>query len=81
MPGRSGLDVLARLHELGIRAPMVLMTAFPDHCSQAGGRELGAVAVLEKPFELDDLRMIVLNLSSRRTRAGEPSAPHGETAT
>lgn len=65
MPGRSGLDVLVSLRELGISAPVVLMTAFPDHCSQASALELGAVTLLEKPFEIDDLRMIVLNLLPR----------------
>jgi DNA-binding response OmpR family regulator len=65
MPGKSGLDVLASLRKLGISAPVVLMTAFPDHCSEASALELGAVTLLAKPFELDDLRMIVLNLLPR----------------
>ena len=66
MPGLSGLDVLGKMRELGMRAPVVLMTAFSDSCSEERARELGAVTLVEKPFELDDLRMIVLNLVPRR---------------
>lgn len=71
MPGLSGLDVLARMRERGIAAPVVLMTAFPEQCTEAGARALGAVTLVEKPFELDDLRMIVMNLlpSERHGRA------------
>jgi CheY-like chemotaxis protein len=62
MPGASGIDVLGRMRALQIAAPVVLMTAFPEHCNEQSARELGATTLLEKPFELDDLRMIVLNL-------------------
>jgi CheY-like chemotaxis protein len=70
MPGYTGLDVLAQLRELGLSTPFVLMTAFPDQCSETAARALGAVTLVEKPFELDDLRMIVMNLvpSPRRAR-------------
>ena len=66
MPGLSGLDVLGKMRELDIHAPVVLMTAFSHGCSEARARELGAVTLVEKPFEIDDLRMIVLNLVPRR---------------
>jgi DNA-binding NtrC family response regulator len=79
MPGRSGLDVLSHLRELGIAAPVVLMTAFPDHCTEANAVQLGAVTLVEKPFEIDDLRMIVLNLSSSRKGKRESVSPVGGT--
>jgi CheY-like chemotaxis protein len=75
MPGCSGLDVLAELREVGLSAPFVLMTAFADQCSEAGARSLGAVTLVEKPFEIDDLRMIVMNLvPTRRRFHGAPQA-------
>jgi DNA-binding response OmpR family regulator len=68
MPGSSGLDVLAQLRELGLSTPFVLMTAFPDQCTEPCARELGAVTLVEKPFEIDDLRMIVMNLVKKPAR-------------
>lgn len=62
MPHRSGLHALERLRNAQVMTPVVLMSAFPEHCSNERANELGAVTLLEKPFELDDLRMIVLNL-------------------
>jgi CheY-like chemotaxis protein len=79
MPHCSGLDALVQLRELGVHSPVVLMTAFPDHCSEAGARELGAVTLVEKPFELDDLRMIVMNIlppHSRVRAQQQQAAPH-----
>ncbi|HMJ13684.1 MAG TPA: response regulator, partial [Polyangiaceae bacterium] len=65
MPQRDGLAALDQLRAAGIHTPAVLMTAYPEHCETSRADELGALTVLEKPFELDDLRMIVLNLAPR----------------
>jgi CheY-like chemotaxis protein len=74
MPGSSGLEVLARMRELGVDVPVVLMTAYANQLAKAGAADLGAVTVLEKPFELDDLRMIVLNLAPQRVSEAPSSA-------
>ncbi|MBI5501400.1 MAG: response regulator [Deltaproteobacteria bacterium] len=55
MPGCSGLDVLHVMREVGVAVPVVLITGFPDPGVLAEARRLGARAILEKPFELDDL--------------------------
>lgn len=62
MPGRSGFEVLQDLRKLGVMTPVVLMTAFGDRFTQSRARDLGALTLLEKPFDIDDLRMVVLNL-------------------
>jgi DNA-binding response OmpR family regulator len=64
MPEASGLDVLQRLKSARVSTPVVLMTAFPDPLVTAQASSLGATTLITKPFELDDLRMIVLNLTS-----------------
>jgi DNA-binding NtrC family response regulator len=66
------------LRELGIGSPVVLMTAFPDHCSEASAREHGAVTLIAKPFEIDDLRMIVLNLLPSLRKAHINGKPLGD---
>ncbi len=62
MPGRNGLDVLAGLRWADWAMPVILITGFGDRQTHAEARRLGAAAVFDKPFELDDLRTAVCNL-------------------
>ncbi len=66
MPGHSGLDVLAGLRRSGWDTPILLITAFGDDETHAHARRLGAAAIMDKPFDLDDLTMAVLNLAAQR---------------
>jgi CheY-like chemotaxis protein len=59
MPGLTGLDVLAILRCASARTPVVLITAFGDAETHAEARELGAITVLDKPFDVDVLRDVV----------------------
>ena len=59
MPGLSGLDVLAILRCANWRTPVILITAFGDEATHAEGRELGAAAVFDKPFDIHALRTAV----------------------
>jgi two-component system response regulator (stage 0 sporulation protein F) len=62
MPGCSGIDVLARLRSAGNSTPFVLITAFGDYNVQNRAAELGASALFDKPFDLDELCRTVLKL-------------------
>ncbi len=59
MPGLSGLDVLAALRSSKSTAPVILITAFGDGRTHETAQRLGAAAIFDKPFELDDLRRAV----------------------
>jgi DNA-binding NtrC family response regulator len=59
MPGVSGLDVLATLRREDWSTPVILMTAFGDLETRAEARRLGAKALFDKPFDVDDLRTAV----------------------
>ena len=61
MPRLSGLGVLRALARAHQDVPVVLMTAFSDGSVSAIARELGAVGVLCKPFDPDDLLTAVCN--------------------
>jgi CheY-like chemotaxis protein len=56
MPCLSGLDVLATLEQDGHRTRTVVITAFGSQETHEKARALGAVAVFDKPFDIDDLR-------------------------
>lgn len=55
MPGLSGLEVLSILRCGFWRVPVILLTAFGDEQVEAEARELGAAALMSKPFDLGDL--------------------------
>jgi CheY-like chemotaxis protein len=65
MPVRDGLSVMRELRERGNSPRFVLITAFPEEQVRAEALRLGAVAVLDKPFDFDELRRVV-----RKVREG-----------
>ncbi|MBK8995279.1 MAG: response regulator [Myxococcales bacterium] len=67
MPGFSGLDVLTALRRVSVRCPVVLVTAFGDEALHQFARQLGVVAVLDKPFDVNELTYFA---SVQRTLSG-----------
>lgn len=61
MPKLSGLGVLDALRRAQWNVPVILMTVMGDGSVQTLARRLGAVGVLRKPLDIDDLRTAVLN--------------------
>ncbi len=59
MPSLSGLDILEGFHGRPDFPPVILITAFGDEETHVRARESGAIAVLDKPFEVDGLLAIV----------------------
>ena len=74
MPGHSGLDILARLHRLQSKLPVIIITAFGDSATRRLAASLGAVAVFGKPFDVDDLRTAILHFAAN-SLARRPAAP------
>lgn len=56
MPGFSGLDVLTAMRGRTSRVPILVITAFGDARTTRLAQSLGAVSVLKKPFDLDELK-------------------------
>ncbi len=65
MPDRDGLAVMRGLSERGYQPPFILMTAFGDRHTHAAAHALGAVAVLDKPFDFDELRHQLRSFATR----------------
>jgi len=55
MPAHSGLEILDAGRQLAGFPPMILITAFGSESVHSKARRLGAVAVFDKPFDVDDL--------------------------
>jgi DNA-binding response OmpR family regulator len=55
MPGHSGLDILDAGRQLEGFPPMILITAFGSDALHARAWRLGAAAVFDKPFDVEDL--------------------------
>jgi DNA-binding response OmpR family regulator len=61
MPHLSGLGVLEALQMADVVVPTVVMTMLEDESLRIIAKRLGAVGVLHKPFDVDDLRTALLN--------------------
>ncbi len=59
MPGWPGLEALAKLGQHPAMPPVILFTAFGDEDTHKRAREIGALTLLDKPFDIDHLRAIV----------------------
>jgi CheY-like chemotaxis protein len=77
MPGLSGLGVLEAIKRARLRFPVVLMTVLRDDSIHVVAKRLGAVGVLHKPIDLDDLRTAIANAALAFDRLGPGSAGGG----
>ncbi len=62
MPGWNGLAVLQHLRREDWAMPFIVITAFGDEDTHQEASRLGAAAVFDKPFDVDDLRTAVFNI-------------------
>ncbi len=75
MPGKNGLEILSGLDQGGVTTPVLLMTAFGDDRTHWLARRLGAIAVLDKPFDLDELIAIMVEAVWHPADLIAPDAP------
>lgn len=55
MPGMSGFDLMRRLLAHHSSVPVIMITAHAEPELEARAAAVGAVCLLQKPFEADDL--------------------------
>jgi two-component system, LuxR family, response regulator FixJ len=55
MTGISGLDLQDRLKQRGVRLPVIVLTAYPRTRSTVRAMKAGAVTLLEKPYDDEEL--------------------------
>ena len=74
MPDGDGLDVLRALRGSGSEAPFVLMTAYATVPTAVQAMREGAYDYITKPFDLDELKALVLRAAGEAGTRKEPVA-------
>ncbi|MGB2987490.1 MAG: response regulator [Phycisphaerae bacterium] len=74
MPEMTGLRFLVELRKHDRTTPVILVTAFGDAATRADAYRLGAGAVLDKPFELDDFCSLVRQFAPLNERGPRSQA-------
>ena len=78
LPGRSGLEVLARLRRSDNGIPVLIITARDAVTERIKGLDSGADDYLVKPFDLDELSARMRALLRRRSGRASPVIEHGD---
>lgn len=73
MPGASGFDVLKKAQDVTPETPVIMITAFGTVESAIEAMKLGAYDYINKPFKIDEIRIIVGNALDRRRLKAEVS--------
>lgn len=59
LPRLSGTEVLKRIREMGIKTPVIIITAYATIKNTFECTQLGAVAYIQKPFTADKVKTIL----------------------
>lgn len=73
MPGMSGLEVLEWLRAEVPDIPVVMMSAFDDTQDAVTAMKMGAVDYLAKPFDVDELILLIRETDAKRRLEAEVS--------
>lgn len=74
LPGQSGLDWVARLHQAGERCDVIFITAYADLNATIGAIRAGATDFILKPFRVEQLLAAVKRCVANRAREREMAA-------
>ena len=78
MPEMSGIDLMRRLRELGIKLPVIVMTGHGDVPLAVEAMKAGAVDFIEKPFNDDTMLTAVHAALARGEAVGKRAAERAE---
>lgn len=66
MPDINGLDLLVRVKKEFPKIKFIIMTAYGSPDIQKEANRRGAIVYIEKPFEINDIRKIILELIGKK---------------
>lgn len=64
LPEVRGTEVLKRIRELGIKTPVIIITAYATVKNAVDCTNMGAVAYLQKPFSADKIKSVLIELDN-----------------
>jgi len=73
MPEMNGTEVLKIIREMGVRCPVIIMTAYATVKNAVDCTRLGAVAYLQKPFSPDRVSSILDEILTSKENRDEKS--------
>jgi len=68
MPDINGLDLLVRIKKEFPQTKVIIMTAYGSSDVQKEANRRGSLYYVEKPFEISDIRKIILDLIGKKKR-------------
>ncbi len=71
MPGMDGIELLKRVRSSGIEVPVIMITAYATVESAVEAMKLGALDYITKPFQVDELKIVVGNVFERQRLISE----------
>jgi len=74
MPGMDGVELLRRIRQAGSDVPVILMTAYGSVSSAVEAMKLGAFDYIQKPFEADEIELLVKRAVQDRCLRAENEA-------
>ena len=77
MPNLDGLELLERVRKLSPGLPVVLMTAFGTVSTAVDAMKRGAADYLTKPFERDELLLVIEKVMRQRRLEDEVASLRG----
>ncbi|MAW85194.1 MAG: sigma-54-dependent Fis family transcriptional regulator [Phyllobacteriaceae bacterium] len=80
LPDMSGIDIMDRLQEAGVKSPVVVITANASIKTAVEVMRLGAYDFIVKPFNAERLNKTVADAISAGTRAEPAPRPAGRAA-
>jgi len=80
MPGVTGIEVLEGIHDAEWFVPMILITAFGNEEVHRQADELGAAAMFDKPFDIDELVAKIRQVLVLDTDLGDNWSPRPSRA-
>lgn len=80
MPGMSGLDVLEWLNAEAPDIPVIMMSAHDNTADAVNAMKMGAVDYLAKPFDMDELILLLKETNAKRHLENEVKYLRQKTA-
>ena len=72
MPGADGLKALRRIKELNSNCEVIMLTALKSESTASIAKESGAFDYVVKPFDINEIRLIVENALKKAIPSSRP---------